>query len=303
MIGDATTADTGLVRPAARPRPLAALISLGLFARRKPLGGIGLIMLALVAFGVIAGPLISPYDAYEPSYAESLKGPSASHWLGTDQQGRDLFTRVLIAGRFSFTVGLGAAAVSILGAVTIGMVSGYVGGWIDLVVQRLVDAWMSIPFLLLLLTIMAVIGPGLRNVILVVGAYGAVTQSRVVRASVLSTTHLPFVESARALGASNLRIVAFHVWPNITAAVIIIGSLAVGAAILAESSLSFLGYGVPPPDPTWGQMIGVTSRPYLIRAPWLAIAPGLALSIVVFSVNVLGDGLRDVLDPRLRGSR
>lgn len=277
--------------------------ALATFGRRKPLATVGLVLLAAVLMSIVLGPVISPHGAYEPDSSVRLQAPNVDHWAGTDEQGRDTLTRVLVAGRYSFTVGVSAALGGMLISVSIGLISGYAGGITDLLIQRLVDAVMAIPFLLFLLLLMSVAGVSMQNVIAVVGIYIGITQSRVVRSAVLETTSLPFVEAARSLGASPPRILLLHVWPSVRAPVIIITSLAVASGILAESSLSFLGYGVPPPEPTWGQMIGVSSLPYLRRAPWLVIAPGIILSMVVFSVSVLGDGLRDILDPRLRGGR
>ena len=270
------------------------------FAKSQPLATFGLV--ALVFFLLVAAfaPLLVPQDPYQTAIRDQLRTPDAEHWFGTDNLGRDVFSRVLLATRFSLFLGATATAFGIAIYTVLGLVSGYVGGTIDTVLQRLVDAAMAIPFLLFLLLVVTMLGPGFLTIAFVIGLYNGVTNSRVIRGSVLSVKREVYVEAARSVGVPPWLIIARHVLPNIMATVIIIASLSLGASILAESSLSFLGYGVPPPDPTWGQMMGAEARPYVTRGPWMAIFPGIALSIVVFSINVLGDGLRDALDPRLR---
>ncbi|MGD9932099.1 MAG: ABC transporter permease [Dehalococcoidia bacterium] len=270
------------------------------FAKSQPLATFGLV--ALVFFLGIAAfaPMLVPQDPYQTSIRDQLKTPGSEHWFGTDNLGRDVFSRVLLATRFSLFLGAAATIFGIAIYTVLGLVSGYVGGAVDTILQRLVDAAMAIPFLLFLLLVVTMLGPGFLTIAFVIGLYNGVTNSRVIRGSVLSVKREVYVEAARSVGVPPWLIIARHVLPNIMATVIIIASLSLGASILAESSLSFLGYGVPPPDPTWGQMMGAEARPYVTRGPWMAIFPGIALSIVVFSINVLGDGLRDALDPRLR---
>lgn len=271
------------------------------FVRAQPLATFGAVMLILALVLAVVGPWIAPKDPYATSILNSLREPGAENWFGTDNLGRDVFSRVIVATRFSLLLGVAATGVGITAAVIIGLVSGYIGGFIDMVIQRLVDAAMGIPFILFLLMIVTMVGASFASIAIVIGFYTGVTNSRVVRGSVLGVKEEMYIEAARSVGVPPLRILTRHVLPNVMATVIIITSLSLGASVLAESALSFLGYGVPPPDPTWGQMMGSEARPYVTKGPWMAIFPGIALSIVVFSINVLGDGLRDALDPRLRG--
>ncbi|MCA9831817.1 MAG: ABC transporter permease [Dehalococcoidia bacterium] len=277
--------------------PLRAFVK---FARAQPLATFGLLALVVFLFIAAFAPMLTPQDAYQTSVRDALSKPGSEHWFGTDNLGRDVFSRVLLATRFSLFLGAAATVFAIAIYSVLGLVSGYVGGMIDTFLQRLVDAAMAIPFLLFLLLVVTMLGPGFLTIAFVIGLYNGVTNSRVIRGSVLSVKREVYVEAARSVGVPPWRIVVRHVLPNIMATIIIIASLSLGSSILAESSLSFLGYGVPPPDPTWGQMMGAEARPYVTRGPWMAIFPGIALSIVVFSINVLGDGLRDALDPRLR---
>jgi peptide/nickel transport system permease protein len=254
------------------------------------------VMLALAAFpGVLA-----PNDPAAQNPAAALTGPSAAHWFGTDNFGRDVLSRVVYGARSSVVIGFGSVALSLSLATAIGGISGYTGGWFDTISQRLVDAVMALPWLVLLMSVMALIGPGVANTTLVLGVLTAPATSRVVRGSVLSMRSRQFVEAAHATGCSSARILLRHILPNITAELIVLSSIGVGSAILAESSLSFLGFGVVPPTPSWGYMLGIEGRRFLTTAPWLAIFPGAAIALCVFSFNMLGDALRDTLDPRLR---
>jgi peptide/nickel transport system permease protein len=271
------------------------------FVRSQPLASFGLAVLLLALVGAIVGPSVAPKDPYATSILDSLQTPGSGHWFGTDNLGRDVFSRVLVATRFSLLLGLAATFVGITMATTLGLFSGYAGGAVDSAIQRVVDAAMGIPFLLFLLMVVTMIGASFMTIALVIGFYNGVTNSRVIRGSVLGVKQEMYIEAARSVGVPPGIILIRHVLPNVMATVIIITSLTLGASVLAESSLSFLGYGVPPPDPTWGQMMGLEARPYITKGPWMAVFPGIALTIVVFSINVLGDGLRDALDPRLRG--
>ena len=281
-------------RRSSRMRPLVR------FARTQPLATFGLAALVVGVIIALVGPSLVPKDPYATSIITGLEAPSGEHWFGTDNLGRDVFSRVIVATRFSLLLGLAATAVTLLIGVVIGLISGYLGGFVDVVIQRLVEAAMGIPFILFLLMVVTLVGASFTSIAIIIGGYGGITNSRVIRSAVLSVKEEMYMEAARSIGVPAWRILLMHVLPNIMATVIIVASLGLGAAILAESSLSFLGYGVPPPDPTWGQMMGIEARPYIIRGPWMAIFPGLVLTIVVFSINVLGDGLRDALDPRLR---
>jgi peptide/nickel transport system permease protein len=213
-----------------------------------------------------------------------------------------VFSRVVYGARISVTVGFGAVLISSLLAAAIGITSGYFGGRYDMLVQRVVDAWQSFPYLVVILSIMAVLGPGLLNTILALGFLGAVGASRVIRGATISVVQNTYVEAARAVGAGHLRIMARYILPNVAATIIVLATIGLGAFILAESALSFLGFGVPPPYPSWGGMLSGSGRSFFYTAPWMAVWPGAAISLAVFGFNMLGDALRDVLDPRLRGT-
>jgi peptide/nickel transport system permease protein len=231
-----------------------------------------------------------------------MKPPSAAHWLGTDNLSRDLWSRVVFGARISITVGFATIFLGTAVATALGVSSGYFGGKYDLVVQRIVDAWMSFPYLVIILSVMAVLGPGLLNVILSLSIIVAATGSRVIRGATIAIAQHAYVEAARAMGCGHARIVIRHILPNVTATIIILATIGLGGVILAESALSFLGFGVPPPYPSWGSMLSGSGRTYMYRAPWMAVWPGVAISLAVFAFNMLGDALRDVLDPRLRGA-
>jgi len=231
-----------------------------------------------------------------------MKAPGVQFWMGTDNLSRDMWSRVVYGARVSVTVGFTTIALATLIATAVGVSSAYIGGVYDMAMQRVVDAWMSFPYLVIILSLMAVLGPGLANLILSLSTLVAATSARVIRGAALSVMENPYIESARAMGGGHLRIVLRHVVPNVMATVIIVATIGLGGVILAESSLSFLGLGVPPPQPSWGAMLAGSGRSYMQSAPWMAIFPGLAISLAVFGFNMLGDALRDVLDPRLRGT-
>lgn len=273
------------------------------FVQRKPLGAAGGLVLAAMLALTLLAERVAPYGYDEADVFSRLKAPSQAHWLGTDNLGRDLLSRVIFGARVSMAVGFGGVAVGLLLGTAVGLVSGYFGGRIDLVVQRVVDAFMCFPLLLVALTLMAILGPGLGNVILTLGLVLGVRDSRVIRSAVLSVKAHLYLEAARALGAAHAAMIGRHVLPNILAPIIILGTVNLGAVILTEAALSFLGFGVPPPHPSWGGMLSGAGLVHMLRAPWLALWPGVALSLAVFGANMLGDALRDLLDPRLRGSR
>ena len=272
------------------------------FVRRKPLGAIGgVIVLTLLVMAVFADR-IAPYE-----YDQSIRGarsrpPSAQFWMGTDNLSRDVWSRVVYGARISITVGFATVGLATLIATAVGVSSAYLGGGYDILIQRVVDAWMSFPALVVVLSLMAALGPGIPNLILALSIIGAANASRVIRGATLSVMANPYVEAARALGAGHLRIMLRYILPNVAATVIILATIGLGVAILAESALSFLGFGVPPPHPSWGGMLSGSGRTYMYQAPWIAVWPGAAISTAVFGFNMLGDALRDVLDPRLRGS-
>ena len=277
--------------------------SLWRLIKEKPLGAFGgVIVLGLLLCALLA-PLIATYPYDQTNVRNRLKPPSSQFYFGTDNLGRDIFSRIVYGARVSVTVGFGAVSIGICLAIFVGVGSGYFGGKADVLVQRLVDSWMAIPTLLLLLNVMAVLGPGLLNVILALGVVSAARSSRTIRSAALVIKENQFVEAARAVGASHLRIIWRYILPNIMAPIIIIATISLGVAILAESTLSFLGLGVPPPYPSWGEMLSGSGRSYMHKAPWMATWPGVAISLAVFGFNMLGDALRDLLDPRLRGGR
>jgi peptide/nickel transport system permease protein len=283
--------------------PARWALALARFARRKPLGALGgLIVLAMLVMTVFA-ERIAPYSYDETIRGARMKPPSAAHWLGTDNLSRDMWSRIVYGARVSVTVGFATIALGIAAATAIGVSSAYFGGVYDLLVQRVVDAWLSFPYLIIILSVMAVLGPGRLNLILSVAIIAAATNSRVIRGATLTVMQQQFVEAARALGCGHGRIILRHILPNVTATIIILATIGLGAVILAESALSFLGFGVPPPYPSWGAMLSGSGRTYMFRAPWMAIWPGVAISLAVFGFNMLGDALRDILDPRLRSGR
>jgi peptide/nickel transport system permease protein len=291
------------VRPARGGLRLVRLLA-GLwgFARRKPLGAIGgLIVVAMLTMAVFAEG-IAHYDYDETIRGARMKSPGADHWLGTDNLSRDMWSRVVYGARVSVTVGFATVLLGTVIATAIGVSSGYFGGAYDIVVQRIVDAWMSFPFFVIALSVMSVLGPGLLNVILSIAVVVGATSSRVVRGATIAVAQHTYVEAARAMGAGHARIVARYILPNVLATIIILATIGLGGVILAESALSFLGFGVPPPYPSWGAMLSGSGRTYMYRAPWMAIWPGVAISLAVFGFNMFGDAIRDVLDPRLRGS-
>jgi len=272
------------------------------FCRRKPLGALGgLLILAMVAAAALA-PLV-PADPLEQHATERLQPPGAAHWFGTDEAGRDIFSRVIWGSRTSLEVSAIAVAVGTAGGTLIGLLTGYLGRGVDMFVQRLMDSLMAFPALVLAMIIAAMFG---RNISLVMVAIGIVLipgTNRVVRGAVLGIKPNPFVEAARVLGASDARVLAMHVFPNVLPSILILATAALGNAILIESSLSFVGLGTPPPQPSWGRMLSGAGRLYFETAPWMAVAPGSAITLAVLGFNLLGDALRDVWDPRLRGSR
>ena len=281
------------------------LLTLKRFFASKPLGAAGGVIVVLIVLAAILAPVVAPYDPGDSNLTETglpvrLEGPSASFLLGTDALGRDVFSRIIYGARISLIIGLGAVALGTLFGTLIGLVSGYFSGVVDQVLQRVVDTLMAIPAIVLALAVITMLEPGIFNIILVIAIVIAPGTSRVVRGAVLAIKQNTYIEAARSIGATGDRIVFRHILPNVIAPIIIIASIWVGNAIVIEAALSYLGLGTPPPTPTWGGMLAVEGRRHLENAPWLALAPGAAISIAVLAVNMLGDALRDVLDPRLR---
>lgn len=272
------------------------------FCRRKPLGGLGaVIILGLLLMAGFA-EWIAPYSFDTQIPGARLRPPSRDFPLGTDNISRDIWSRIVYGARVTVTVSFITVFLANLAAAVVGITSGYFRGRYDICVQRVVDAWQAFPFLIIILSLLAVLGPGMFNVILSLSILVAATGSRVIRSATLSVVEHPYVEAARAIGCGHVRIMVRHILPNVTATIIVLTTIGLGGIILAESALSFLGYGVPPPHPSWGSMLSGSGRTYMYSAPWMAIWPGVAISLVVFAFNMLGDALRDVLDPRIRGS-
>ena len=269
--------------------------------REKPLGMIGgMVILTLIVVAIFAD-VLAPYPYAEVHPADRLQGSSRQYLLGTDYIGRDFLSRLIYGARISLLVGLAATTLNVMVAVLVGGVSGFLGGKLDLVVQRFVDAWMAFPGLLLLLTIMSIAGQGLTQIIVVLGITGGIGSSRVARGAVIGIKENDYFLATRVVGSGTTQTLIRHVLPNIMAPLIIIFSINVGGVIISEASLSFLGFGLPPQIPSWGGMLSREGRHYMEQAPWLALWPGLCLTVVVYSLNMFGDAVRDLLDPRLRG--
>jgi peptide/nickel transport system permease protein len=271
-------------------------------ARRYPLGGIGLaIVVALVLVALLA-PYIAQHDPLSTNPSISLAAPSIAHPMGADFMGRDLYSRVVHGARTSLAVAFGATALGVLLGVLIGLASGYLGGWVDLTVQRFIDMLQALPTLILAMAMAAALGPSITNTIIAIAIPKLPSIARVIRANTLSLREMPFVEAARAMGMSEMRIAVRHILPNTLAPLIVLATAGLGSAILVEAALSFLGLGVPEPHPSWGRMLSESAAEYMRTAPWLVIFPGLAITFAVFGTNLLGDALRDLLDPRERTS-
>jgi peptide/nickel transport system permease protein len=272
------------------------------FCRRKPWGALGAVVVVVLLLSAVFAPVIAPYGATETKTGPRLQGPSVYHFAGTDQFGRDIFSRIIHGSRISLFVGVGVVVGAAIPAIIMGLLAAFYGGWLDYLLGRLVDTIQAIPQLILLIAIMVILGPSMVNVIIALSFRRAVTESRVLRSAALTVNAQVYVEAARCLGAPSWWIMLRYLLPNIMPLLIVITSVGVSGAILAEASLSFLGYGVPPPAPSWGGMLAADGRTYMFAAPWMLWAPTIALSIVVFGTNMFGDALRDILDPRLRGT-
>ena len=269
--------------------------------REKPLGVAGGAIVLLLIVVALFADVLAPYPFDEVHLVDRLQGPSAQYLLGTDQVGRDLLSRILFGARISLTVGLAATAINIVVAFLIGGTTGFLGGKVDLVVQRFVDAWIAFPGLLLLLTIISVVGQGLLQMIVVLGVAGGIPGSRVLRGAVIGIKESTYFQAAEAAGSSKWTTLLRHVLPNTIPLMIIIFSINIGGVIISEASLSFLGFGLPREIPSWGGMLSREGRVYMELAPHLALWPGVCLTVTVYGLNMLGDAVRDLLDPRLRG--
>ena len=297
----ATLADSRLLRPepAAWTGPGRWLWG---FARRKPLGFLGLSILAAFGFSAIFAGIVAPYGFAEADFTARLEGPSRAHVLGTDNLGRDLLSRVIYGTRVSFGMSFAAVLLAKSLATLVAVISGYWGGWFDKIFQRLIDVWIALPLLVILITLIGVLGQGATTLILVIGLGNAPGASRLVRSVVVQVREEPYVLAAESLGASDARIMLRHVLPNIAHIVIFSATVTLGSVILIVASLGFLGYGVPPPQPDLGAMLSGDGLEFMRRHWIMAFWPGVAITLIVFAFNVLGDALRDVLDPRLRGN-
>ncbi len=269
--------------------------------KEKPLGMVGGIITLLLLFTGIFADFIAPYGVNEVHMDDYLAPPSATYWLGADNLGRDMLSRVIFGARVSVIAGLAGSIWATIVSLIIGILSGYVGGKVDLIVQRFVDAWMCLPSIILMMVIIIIVGPGLWQLIIVMGLTFGVTGSRIIRSAVIAVKENVYVEAAEAIGCSTPRILTRHILPNIMAPTIVLFTVRVPNVILVEASLSFLGFGIPPPAASWGGMLSGMGRYYMLRAPWMVVWPGLALAIVVYGINMFGDAVRDILDPRLRG--
>jgi len=268
--------------------------------KEKPLGTVGLLIFVLLLLVGTFAHLIAPYGLNEV-VGDALQPPSSRFLLGTDNLGRDLLSRIIYGARISMTVGLLGATFSLFISIVIGLTCGFFGGTLDAILQRFVDGWMCFPSLVLLISILSLTGPGLWQVIAVLSLSYGIAGSRVVRSAVMAVKENLYVDAARAVGSSTSSILLRHIIPNIMAPLIVLFTVRMPFIILDEAALSFLGFGIPPPHPSWGGMLSGAGRSYMFLAPWLALWPGLALTVVVWGINMFGDALRDLLDPRLRG--
>ena len=270
------------------------------FVRRRPLGAIGAGIVILMVITAATAGILAPYDPLETDYAAMLAAPDARHWLGTDAFGRDVLSRIAYGSRTALMVGLGASFLGTVFGAVIGVSSAYFGGRVDLVVQRVMDVFFAFPVIILALAVVAILGTGAGNVILAIATPMIPRCARVVRSSALAVREMPYVDAARAAGFGNRRIILRHMLPNVMAPILIMATAFLGEAILLEASLSFLGLGVQEPTAAWGLMLRGAAVQFAESAPWMAIFPGLAISLAVFGFNLFGDSLRDALDPRLR---
>ena len=293
-----------IARPlAGRRRTSPALRLVGRLFREKPLGAIGGVVFVLFLLCGIFADVLAPYGMNQINPINRLKPPSWHFPFGTDNLGRDMLSRCLHGAQLSVIIGLCAAGLATLISVVIGIVTGYLGGKVDLIAQRFVDAWQSFPDLVILIVVVSVVGPGMPQIIVTLGLLLGIAGSRIIRSAVVSVRENMYVHAAQSIGATTPRILWRHILPNVLPPIIVLFTTRIGVVILAESGLSFLGLGVPPPAPTWGGMLSGSGRAFMFQGPWLAMAPGLCLTVVVYAINVFGDALRDLFDPRMRGSR
>lgn len=271
------------------------------FTRRKPLGAFGATIVIAMIFMASFADILAPYSPYLTDGRSRLLPPSPAHWFGTDDFGRDVLARVIYGARTSLLIAIGVVSTGTVLATVIGITTGLFGGLYDLIVQRIVDAMQAMPGLVIAMAILSVLTPNYLTMTLVLAIIFVAGPSRVIRSATLGIRGNEYVTGAVAIGCTNLRIILYYILPNIFAPVMVVASVAMGATILIEASLSFLGFGIPPPAPSWGQMLTLSAREYMLVRPTLALFPGLFITLAVFGFNMFGDALRDVLDPRLRG--
>ena len=271
--------------------------------KEKPLGALGFFITILLFFVGLFADYLAPYGINELHMSDRLLAPSTSYWLGTDNLGRDIFSRVIYGARVSLIVGLSVSIIATVISISLGMLSAYIGGKFDLIIQRFVDGFMCIPILIIIMVVISMLGQGLIQLIVIMGFSFGISGSRYSRGFALTIIQNTYIESAKAIGCSTSRILIFHVLPNILPLIIVGFTILLPGVILMEAGLSFLGYGIPPPDPSWGGMLSGTNRSYMFLAPWMVIWPGFALSLVVFGTHMFGDAMRDLLDPRLKTSK
>ena len=297
-MSDATGIPSVEIAPKRRSRLADFFIRL---VKEKPLGTAGGIVILILSFVAIFADVLAPYPYWEVHPVDRLQGSSAQYLLGTDHIGRDFLSRLIYGARISILVGLAVTALSVVISSLIGGTSGFLGGKFDIALQRFVDAWIAFPGLLILLTIMSIVGKGLPQIILVLGISGGIGGSRLIRSAVIAIKGSDYFLAARAVGSPTTATLVRHVLPNIMPVVIIIFSISIGGVILSLASLSFLGFGLPPNVPEWGGLLSREGRQYMEMAPWLALWPGVFLTTTVYCLNMFGDAVRDLLDPRLRG--
>lgn len=269
-------------------------------ARRYPLGAAGAIIVALFVLTALFAPQLTSFDPTATNARSSLARPGGDHALGADFMGRDMWSRIVYGARISLAVGIGSTVLGCFFGVVIGLLSGYYGGWLDLLTQRVMDILQALPLLVMALLMAASLGPSLTNTVIAISIPIIPNVARVIRSNTLALREMPYVEAARAVGMSEWKIAFRHVLPNTVAPLIVLATAQLGSAILTEASLSFLGLGIPEPHPSWGRMLSESAAEYVRTAPWLVIFPGLAISLAVFGSNLLGDAIRDILDPRER---
>jgi peptide/nickel transport system permease protein len=285
--------------PYRAPEQAAGRSALVRIVRQQALGTFGAVVLVTMALAAIAAPYISPYDPTAGDATELYKPPSAAYWLGTDAYGRDILSRLLAGARVSLVIGFGASALGVIVGAAIGIIAGYTRGWVDAVTQRVMDAMLAFPMLLLALAMATVLGPSIQNVILALAMPIVPRAARIARASTLTLVNTSFIEAARALGCSDTRIILRHIVPNTVAPLLVIGTAYLGLAIVQEAALDYLGAGIQEPHASWGLMMAGSATTLALVAPWIVIFPGIAISLTVLASNLLGDAIRDVLDPKL----